>query len=87
MVATRRIDAGLGAAVVLFLWAGGATILLGLGALQVAEVRAVAKGLVAGGVRPGDRVALISRTRYEWTLIDFATWFAAATTSPARFMS
>ena len=32
------------------------------------EVPAVAKGLVAAGIEPGDRVALISRTRYEWTL-------------------
>ena len=36
------------------------------------EVTAVASGLVAAGIEPGDRVALISRTRYEWTLIDYA---------------
>ena len=46
------------------------------------EVRGVAKGLVAAGVRPGDRVALISRTRYEWTLFDYAIWFAGAVGVP-----
>ncbi|MBF0686736.1 MAG: long-chain fatty acid--CoA ligase [Cellulomonas sp.] len=44
----------------------------------VAEVRAIAKGLVAAGVEPGDRVAIMSRTRYEWTLVDFAIWTAGA---------
>ena len=43
-----------------------------------AEVTAVAKGLVARGVQPGDRVAIMSRTRYEWTLLDFACWAAGA---------
>ena len=43
-----------------------------------AEVTAVAKGLVARGIEPGDRVALMSRTRYEWTLLDFACWAAGA---------
>ncbi len=46
------------------------------------EVVAVAKGLVAAGIRPGDRVALMSRTRYEWTLIDYAIWTAGAMTVP-----
>ncbi|MFG2499363.1 AMP-dependent synthetase/ligase [Streptomyces sp. NPDC048441] len=46
------------------------------------EVRAAAKGLIASGVRPGDRVALMSRTRYEWTLLDFAIWSAGAVTVP-----
>jgi long-chain acyl-CoA synthetase len=46
------------------------------------DVRAVAKGLVAAGIEPGDRVALVSRTRYEWTLLDYATWFAGAVTVP-----
>lgn len=36
------------------------------------DVRAVAKGLIAAGIEAGDRVALISRTRYEWTLLDYA---------------
>jgi len=48
----------------------------------LAEVRAIAKGLVAAGVEPGDRVALLSRTRYEWTLFDYAIWFAGAATVP-----
>ncbi|XBB68523.1 AMP-dependent synthetase/ligase [Nocardioides sp. WV_118_6] len=46
------------------------------------EVSAVAKGLIASGIAPGDRVALISRTRYEWTLLDYAIWFAGAATVP-----
>ena len=46
------------------------------------EVRAVAKGLVAAGIEAGDRVALISKTRYEWTLLDYAIWFAGAVTVP-----
>ncbi|MFF8292048.1 AMP-dependent synthetase/ligase [Streptomyces sp. NPDC016309] len=48
----------------------------------LAEVRAAAKGLIARGVRPGDRVALISRTRYEWVQMDFAIWSAGAVTVP-----
>jgi long-chain acyl-CoA synthetase len=48
----------------------------------LSEVRDVAKGLVAAGVEPGDRVALISRTRYEWTLVDYAIWFAGAVSVP-----
>ena len=47
-----------------------------------AEVRAVAKGLVARGVAPGDRVAIMSHTRYEWTLLDFAVWAAGAVGVP-----
>ena len=46
------------------------------------QVRGVAKGLVASGVAAGDRVALISRTRYEWTLVDYAIWFAGAVSVP-----
>jgi long-chain acyl-CoA synthetase len=48
----------------------------------LSEVSALAKGLMANGVQPGDRVALMSRTRYEWTLIDYAIWFAAGVTVP-----
>jgi long-chain acyl-CoA synthetase len=48
----------------------------------LAEVSAVAKGLIAAGVEAGDRVALISKTRYEWTLVDYAIWFAGAVTVP-----
>ena len=46
------------------------------------EVRSVAKGLVAAGVEAGDRVAVLSKTRYEWTLLDYAIWFAGAVTVP-----
>ncbi|WP_426244146.1 AMP-dependent synthetase/ligase [Nocardioides sp. LHG3406-4] len=46
------------------------------------EVRSVAKGLMAAGIEAGDRVALISKTRYEWTLFDYAIWFAGAVTVP-----
>ena len=47
-----------------------------------AEVTALAKGLIAAGIEPGDRVALLSRTRYEWTLADYAIWAAGAVTVP-----
>ena len=47
-----------------------------------AEVVAVTKGLVAAGIGVGDRVALMSHTRYEWTLIDYAIWTAGAVTVP-----
>ncbi|MEV0168348.1 AMP-dependent synthetase/ligase [Nonomuraea fuscirosea] len=46
------------------------------------QVAAVAKGLIAAGVGHGDRVALMSRTRYEWTLVDYAIWAAGAVTVP-----
>jgi long-chain acyl-CoA synthetase len=46
------------------------------------EVVALAKGLVAAGIEVGDRVALMSHTRYEWTLIDYAIWTAGAVTVP-----
>jgi long-chain acyl-CoA synthetase len=46
------------------------------------HVAAVAKGLMAAGVDSGDRVALMSKTRYEWTLLDYAIWFAGAVTVP-----
>lgn len=48
----------------------------------LAEVGAVAKGLIAAGLEQGDRVALISKTRYEWTLLDYAIWFSGAVTVP-----
>ncbi len=48
----------------------------------LAEVSAVAKGFIAAGVEAGDRVVLISKTRYEWTLVDYAIWFAGAVTVP-----
>src|SRR2546429_214617 len=46
------------------------------------EVVALARGLIAAGIEPGDRVGLMSRTRYEWTLVDFAIWAAGAITVP-----
>jgi long-chain acyl-CoA synthetase len=46
------------------------------------QVRALAKGLVAAGIKPGDKIGLICRTRYEWTLLDFASWFAGAILVP-----
>ena len=46
------------------------------------EVHAVAQGIMAAGVQTGDRVALMSRTRYEWTVLDFALWTAGAVVVP-----
>jgi long-chain acyl-CoA synthetase len=46
------------------------------------QVRALAKGFVAAGIEPGDKIGMICRTRYEWTLIDFAVWFAGAILVP-----
>ncbi|MFC5140925.1 AMP-dependent synthetase/ligase [Actinomycetospora rhizophila] len=46
------------------------------------EVAAVAKGFIAAGLQPSDRVGLISKTRYEWTLVDYALWAAGAVTLP-----
>ena len=48
----------------------------------LAQVVALAKGLVAAGIQPGDKIGLMCKTRYEWTLIDFATWFAGAVLVP-----
>jgi long-chain acyl-CoA synthetase len=47
-----------------------------------AAVEGVARGLLAAGIEPGDRVALMSRTRYEWTLFDYAIWWVGAATVP-----
>ncbi|MDI3404289.1 AMP-dependent synthetase/ligase [Streptomyces cavernicola] len=46
------------------------------------EVTAAAKGLIAAGLEPGGRVALMSRTRYEWAVLDFAIWAAGGQTVP-----
>ncbi|MFE7707115.1 AMP-dependent synthetase/ligase [Streptomyces sp. NPDC057486] len=46
------------------------------------EVHAVAKGLIAEGLRAGDRIAIMARTTYEWTLLDFAGWAAGLVTVP-----
>ena len=48
----------------------------------LAEVQAAAKGLVALGVSAGDRVAIMSRTSYEWSLLDFAIWEAGGVPVP-----
>ncbi|MFG2632968.1 AMP-dependent synthetase/ligase [Streptomyces sp. NPDC048362] len=47
-----------------------------------AEVAAAAKGLIAAGLEPGGRVAVMSRTRYEWTVLDFAIWAAGGQSVP-----
>ncbi|MEW2418564.1 AMP-dependent synthetase/ligase [Streptomyces sp. NPDC046866] len=47
-----------------------------------AQVMAVAKGLIAEGLREGDRLAIMARTTYEWTLLDFAAWAAGLVTVP-----
>lgn len=46
------------------------------------QVQDLAKGFIAAGIKPGDAVALMSRTRYEWALVDFALWFAGAVSVP-----
>ncbi|MBF4569416.1 long-chain fatty acid--CoA ligase [Plantibacter sp. VKM Ac-2880] len=47
-----------------------------------AQVVALAKGFVAAGIEPGSKIGLMCKTRYEWTLIDFAAWFAGALLVP-----
>jgi long-chain acyl-CoA synthetase len=47
-----------------------------------AQVAGVAKGLIAADVQPGDRVGLLAKTRYEWTVLDFAIWTAGAVVVP-----
>lgn len=46
------------------------------------QVVALAKGMIAAGIQPGQAVAIMSRTRYEWALIDFAIWYAGAVSVP-----
>jgi long-chain acyl-CoA synthetase len=46
------------------------------------DVTEVARGLIATGIQPGDRVGLMSKTRYEWTVTDYAIWYAGAVTVP-----
>jgi len=46
------------------------------------EVHALAKGLIAAGISPGDRVAIMSHTSYEWTLTDYAAWTVGAVVVP-----
>jgi len=46
------------------------------------QIRSAALGLIAEGVKPGDRVAVLSATRYEWPILDFAILAAGAVTVP-----
>jgi len=46
------------------------------------QVVALAKGLIAAGITPGEKIGFMCKTRYEWTLIDFATWYAGAVLVP-----
>lgn len=46
------------------------------------RVIAIAKGLIAAGIQPGQAVAIMSRTRFEWAVIDFAIWYAGAVSVP-----
>ena len=47
-----------------------------------ADAAALAKGMMARGIETGDRVAIMASTRYEWSLLDFAIWYAGAVTVP-----
>ncbi|MEV8240937.1 AMP-dependent synthetase/ligase [Microbacterium testaceum] len=46
------------------------------------QVIALAKGFVAAGIQPGEKVAFIARTTYDWTLVDFALFYAGAIMVP-----
>jgi long-chain acyl-CoA synthetase len=46
------------------------------------QVVALAKGFIAAGIQPGEKIGFMCKTRYEWTLVDFATWFAGAVLVP-----
>jgi long-chain acyl-CoA synthetase len=46
------------------------------------RVVAIAKGFIAAGIQPGDRIGLLSSTRYEWSVVDFAAWYAGALVVP-----
>lgn len=57
------------------------------------EVIALAKGFVAAGIKPGDKIAFMAKTSYQWSLVDFAIWYAGAimvpiyeTASPAQLL-
>jgi long-chain acyl-CoA synthetase len=54
--------------------------LSGAGFLE--QVQDLAKGFIAAGIQPGQAVGIMSKTRFEWTLIDFALWFAGAIPVP-----
>lgn len=46
------------------------------------QVQGVAKGLIASGIAAGDRIGVMSRTRYEWTVVDYAIWYAGCVSAP-----
>ena len=46
------------------------------------KVIALSKGFVAAGIQPGDKIGMMCKTRFEWTLIDFAVWYAGAVLVP-----
>lgn len=46
------------------------------------EVRALAKGFMAAGLQPGEAVAIMAPTRYEWAVADLASWFAGGVVVP-----
>lgn len=48
----------------------------------LAQVSSLAKGFIASGIEPGQKVGFMCKTRYEWTLVDFALWFAGAVMVP-----
>lgn len=60
---------------------GGAWITLNSGEF-LAEVRSVAKGLAAAGINQGDRIAIMSRTRYDWSILDYSAWYAGLVVVP-----
>lgn len=47
-----------------------------------ADVSAIARGFITSGIEQGSRICLMARTRYEWTLVDFAIWYAGCITVP-----
>ncbi|MFT4245270.1 MAG: AMP-dependent synthetase/ligase [Micrococcaceae bacterium] len=47
-----------------------------------ADVRLIAKSLIEKGYKPGDRIAIMAPTRYEWSLVDFAMWYAGIISVP-----
>ncbi len=48
----------------------------------LSTVRGVARGFIAAGVEPGDRIAIMSQTSYPWAVVDQAAWFAGAVSVP-----
>jgi long-chain acyl-CoA synthetase len=48
----------------------------------LAEVRTLAKGFIAAGILPGDALAILASTRYDWAVADLAAWFAGAVVVP-----